>query len=62
MNKKGIIEPISMIMGIVIITGGILIMLNQLNIGFLFVAIAVLIESLTKIKKTMRLPAKRQDL
>jgi len=50
-NRKAIIDPINIIMGIVAIVGAVFIILNKVDYGLIMLIIATLIEALTRIIK-----------
>ena len=51
MNKKGAIEPINLIMGLVAILGAVLIMIGKGDFGLIALIIATLIEALVRVIK-----------
>lgn len=51
MNKKGAIEPLNLIMGLVAIVGGILIGVNKGDYGLILLIISTLIEAISRVVK-----------
>lgn len=51
MNKKGTIEPLNLIMGLIALVGGVLIIINQGNYGLILLIIASLLEALARVVK-----------
>jgi len=51
MNRKGIIEPMNVIMGILAIAGAILIILGYGNYGLIFLIFTTLIEAIMRVMK-----------
>lgn len=51
MNKRGSVEPINLLMGLVAIMGAILIIANKADFGLILLIIATLIEAITRVLK-----------
>lgn len=51
MDKRGVIEPLNLIMGLVAMLGAVLIMINRGDYGLILLIIATLIESLARVVK-----------
>ena len=49
MDKKGLLDPINLVMGFVAILGAILIIINKADYGLILLIIATLIEALQRI-------------
>lgn len=51
MNKKAMVEPVNIIIGIVALVGVISFFINQPNYGLVFLIISTLIEAITRLVK-----------
>lgn len=50
-NKKGVVDPINLIVGIVLILGGVLYLMNFNNWGLIIASIGLLMEAVKQVIK-----------
>lgn len=51
MDKKAVVDPLNIIMGVVALIGGLLIIVNRGDYGLILLIIATLIEAISRVVK-----------